>query len=155
MRNCTRSGQLLKFKNVQEFKSKKRPLWIQLSLVLFKENGEFFPCFVCSHCESMKAVSTLKIDQEKSEIEKFECYDSCFTILPDLVVTHLHPSPSLFWFVGLFFLTVVLTMMDGRLTAAWVAASTASVWSLTVWVEATAAAENPLKGGEPVEEPVG
>ena len=76
MRNCKRSGQLLKFKNVHDFKSQRRPLWIELPLVLFKENGEFFPCFVCKHCNRMKAVSSLKIDQEKAEIEKLQCVHS-------------------------------------------------------------------------------
>lgn len=37
-RNCDDLGDLLTFKNIREFKDSDKPLWLLLSLVLFREN---------------------------------------------------------------------------------------------------------------------
>ena len=42
LRNCDQLGDLLTFKSVSHYRDEERPLWLVLSLVLFRENVSYF-----------------------------------------------------------------------------------------------------------------
>ena len=56
LRNCGENGDLVTFKNVKEFKTSQKRMWLYLPLLLFRENGDLFPIFQCPECPAMDMI---------------------------------------------------------------------------------------------------
>ena len=54
---------LKKYDRVRDYLVDREPLWILLELVIFRDNGAFKPLLVCTHCDKMKGVKYMSLDQ--------------------------------------------------------------------------------------------
>ena len=69
IRNCGSNNKLSTFKTLKQFKKQSEPLWIVLTLALFRDAAaEIFPIYICSHCQCMKSVQSLSLSQSKLTI---------------------------------------------------------------------------------------
>ena len=94
-RNCDDLGDLISYKSVADYKEGDKPLWLVLSLVLFRENvsllldkfsiqllslflyqGNIFSIFSCNSCSSMESVPGMRLEQGKDEILGLQCVHS-------------------------------------------------------------------------------
>ena len=76
IKNCKDDGEFIKFNTVKEYKSQSKSLWLLLKLMIFRDNINLFPVFVCSECESMRGVISFSLDQQRNAIEELKCIHS-------------------------------------------------------------------------------
>ena len=76
LRNCGENGDLVTFKNVKEFKTSQKRMWIYLPLLLFRENGDLFPIFQCPECPAMDMIEGLSLDQKAQDLMPIRCIHS-------------------------------------------------------------------------------
>ena len=76
IKNCKDDGEFIKFNTVKEYKSQSKSLWLLLKLMIFRDNTNLFPVFVCSECESMRGVISFSLDQQRNAIEELKCIHS-------------------------------------------------------------------------------
>ena len=76
LRNCDQNGDLLTFKSIGEYKKTGKDMWLQIQLLLFRENDEIFPIFQCPECPEMKPLSGLALDQIQADILPLRCIHS-------------------------------------------------------------------------------
>ena len=93
LRNCDDLGDLLTFHSVAHYREEDKPLWLLLSLVLFRDNvshydksfksieifsfqDDIFQIYSCSSCEEMQTVQGMRLDQTKEEMESLQCVHS-------------------------------------------------------------------------------
>ena len=71
-------GHLVCYKNLREYKKKKRPKWVLCCLVVFKDTNtsDIFPIFNCTTCEKMNGIENLRIKQDRANIESLKCVHS-------------------------------------------------------------------------------
>ena len=92
-RNCDELGDLLRYKSISEYRDNEKPLWVQLKLVIFRENvkhsfssimifkyfdfqGELFPIYACKDCNLMDPVPGMHMDQTKEAMYGIQCVHS-------------------------------------------------------------------------------
>ena len=63
IRNLSDNNSLVTYKMLNDYLKKREPIWILLQLIVFRDNGVFKPIFVCEHCQIMKSVRYLSLDQ--------------------------------------------------------------------------------------------
>ena len=78
LKNISKSGDLISYNNVREFKKKKRqPMWVTCNLVIFRNQlRQLYPVFCCNLCKSMKAINQMSLDQNDVNIEILKCIHS-------------------------------------------------------------------------------
>ena len=75
--NCDQEGNLLNFDTLNTYKHQQLPLWIVLTLYLFKDaQNMIYPIFKCEHCETMNLIYSLKTHQEKARMQLSKCIHS-------------------------------------------------------------------------------
>ena len=105
LRNCDDLGDLLSFKSVAQYRDQEKPLWLVLSLVLFRDNvwhfqlifcvkhfflqGELFQIYSCNCCSVMEIVSGMRLDQRKEELP------GVFTQKLEILSSHLGMNTGL------------------------------------------------------------
>ena len=77
LKNCDQEGNLLNFDTLNTYKHQQLPLWIVLTLYLFKDaQNMIYPIFKCEHCETMNVIDSLKTHQEKARMQLSKCIHS-------------------------------------------------------------------------------
>ena len=76
IKNCDDDGRLLSPTSVQDYKTSKRALWINLELALFKKDTGEFPVWCCPECPSMRGVKSLGVQNSEEDIMPYLCIHS-------------------------------------------------------------------------------
>ena len=76
LHNCGENGDIVTFKNVKEFKTSQKRMWLYLPLLLFRENGDLFPIFQCPECPAMDMIEGLSLDQKAQDLMPIRCIHS-------------------------------------------------------------------------------
>ena len=76
IKNCDISGNMIHYCTTQSYIQSKIPLWLFLSLKLFRDDQGIYGAFVCSTCPSMSSVAMLTLDQRREDIENILCLHS-------------------------------------------------------------------------------
>ena len=76
IKNCDISGNMIHYCTTQSYIQSKIPLWLFLSLKLFRDDLGIYGAFVCSTCPSMSSVAMLTLDQRREDIENILCLHS-------------------------------------------------------------------------------
>ena len=67
---------MIHYCTTQSYIQSKIPLWLFLSLKLFRDDQGIYGAFVCSTCPSMSSVAMLTLDQRREDIENILCLHS-------------------------------------------------------------------------------
>ena len=73
--NCDAKG-LVSYKNMAKYLKKRNPLFAVLSLLVFKENQEYFPVMQCNICASMQGLESLSMNQSQQNLNQQKCLHS-------------------------------------------------------------------------------
>ena len=73
IKNCDTNGRFLSTTSMQDYKTSKRILWLNLELALFqKDNGEFL-VWCCPECPSMRGVKSLGVQHSEEDLVPYLC----------------------------------------------------------------------------------
>ena len=76
LRNLSKKGDLLLYANHRQFRKSKVPVWICCKVLIFRSGQRFYPVYDCNHCDQMKHLETLTVDQEEEIINTYKCIHS-------------------------------------------------------------------------------
>ena len=67
LRGCDEEGDLLIFKNSKQYKDYGKELWIQLQVVMLRDQAGLYAVYACPQCDSMQGVESLSMNTALTE----------------------------------------------------------------------------------------
>ena len=75
--NCDDTGKLLEFNTVSDYHDSKKNLWLNLTLMLFRPEGQdIFPVWCCPECPSMRDFTSMGVENDPSDFLPLLCLHS-------------------------------------------------------------------------------
>ena len=92
--NCDETGKLLEFKSMKEYHDSGRNLWLNLTLMLFRQGHGIFPVWCCPECPSMRGFTSMGVQNKPEDFLQYLCLHS-------KAASFILPNWETFWNVNL------------------------------------------------------